>query len=191
MFVLQTVAAAPLSQPRQSRSTASYGYYSTHRYGPLVMVRIRPALSSDQPFILHLAQRLVEFGSVPEREPDGMVTRDRAVLAKALLEPSDETALFIAEDDAGRALGFIHLTTDNDYYADCITGHIGDVVVAPEAGGHGVGTALIKYAEEWTRKRGFALLTLNVFISNRRARDLYRRLGFQEEWIRCIKRLTP
>jgi ribosomal protein S18 acetylase RimI-like enzyme len=154
-------------------------------------VRIRPALVHDREFILDLAQRLVEFGTVPGRDRLQMVARDRAVLAKALEQPSTDTALFVAEDDTGRSVGFIHLTTADDYYTDSATGHIADVVVVPAEGGRGVGSALIAYAEEWARERGFAMLTLNVFAANRRARDLYNRLGFQEEWIRSIKRLQP
>lgn len=112
------------------------------------------------------------------------------MLAHALDDPSADTGLFIAEDDAGDTLGFIHLTTAEDYYTASDTGHIADVVVATRAAGQGVGSALIAYAEEWARQRGFALLTLNVFTANHRARELYRRLGFEEEWIRCVKRLN-
>jgi ribosomal protein S18 acetylase RimI-like enzyme len=154
-------------------------------------VHIRPALLRDKEFILDLAQRLVEFGTVPGREPLQMVARDRAVLVKALEQPSASTALFVAETAPDRCVGFIHLTTADDYYTDSLTGHIADVVVAPQMGGHGVGSALIAYAEEWARTRGFAMLTLNVFTANHRARELYTRAGFQEEWIRCIKRLQP
>ena len=152
-------------------------------------MRIRPAHAGDKDLILDLARRLVEFGPVPGREPSEMLTRDRAVLANALEHPSADTALFVAEDDEGRSLGFIHLTTADDYYSDSTTGHIADVVVAPDASERGVGSALIAHGEEWARQRGFAMLTLNVFIANRRARKLYARLGFEEEWIRCIKRL--
>jgi ribosomal protein S18 acetylase RimI-like enzyme len=153
------------------------------------MIRIRPALPRDRPFILDLAPRLIEFGKVPGRSPSEMVARDRAVLASALDEPGADAALFVAEDDSGNPLGFIHLTTADDYYSAGETGHIADVVVAPNAAGQGVGSALIAYAEEWSTARGFAMLTLNVFTANRLARDLYRKLGFEEEWIRCIKRL--
>lgn len=152
-------------------------------------MRIRPALPRDRPFILDLASRLIEFGNVPGRSPSEMVARDRAVLATALDEQDADAALFVAEDASGNSLGFIHLTSADDYYSACETGHIADVVVAPNAAGQGVGSALIAYAEEWARARGFAMLTLNVFIANRLARDLYRKLGFEEEWIRCIKRL--
>ena len=152
-------------------------------------MRIRPAQPRDRSFILGLAPRLIEFGDVPGRESSAMVARDRAVLMEALDQPHADAALFVAEDDGGNALGFIHLTTADDYYSARETAHVADIVVAPEAAGHGVGSALIAYAEEWARARGFALLTLNVFMANRLARDLYRKLGFEEEWIRCIKRL--
>jgi GNAT superfamily N-acetyltransferase len=143
----------------------------------------------DREFVLELAERLIEFGRVPGRDPLQMVARDRAVLANALEEPSPDSALFVAEDDHGEALGFIHLTTADDYYTDSSTAHVADVVVRTAVGGAGVGSALMAYAEQWARDRGFAMLTLNVFTANRRARELYARLGFEEEWMRCIKRL--
>lgn len=118
-----------------------------------------------------------------------MVERDREVLARTLDGVSTEAFLFIAEDKSGVSLGFIHLTTAADYYTGRETAHIADIVVAPDAGGCGVGSFLIAHAEDWARARGFEMLTLNVFIANRRARHVYRRVGFNEEWIRCIKRL--
>jgi len=153
-------------------------------------VRIRPASPADHEFIQQLAPRLVEFGPVPGRDPHEMVERDRAALAEALLAPpSPHAAIFIAENEQGEPLGFVNLTTATDYYTNCTTAHIADLVVAARAGGQGVGTALVERAEEWAKQEGFALLTLNVFGANEQARRLYRRLGFAEEWIRCIKRL--
>lgn len=152
-------------------------------------MRIRPASPRDREFILAETPRLVEFGEVADRETAQMVARDREVLTAALEQPSPDTELFVAEDDDGTPLGFIHLTSTPDYYSSRDAGHIADVVVGAAAGGRGVGTALIAYAEQWARDRGFERLTLNVFSANRRARELYTRLGFQEEWIRCIKRL--
>lgn len=153
-------------------------------------MRIRPAAVSDKDFIVGLADRLIAFGPVPGRNPARMVERDRAVLAAALERPDTHTALFVAEDDGGRRVGFIHVTATHDYYSDANVAHIADVVVTPDAGGRGIGSALIAHAEAWARQRGSAMLTLNVFSANRRARDLYDRLGFHEEWIRCIKHLA-
>ncbi len=152
-------------------------------------MRIRSATADDRDFILSLAHRLTEFGTVPGRDSGQMIARDRAVLAEALDRPSAETAIFVAEDEQGSRLGFIHLTGADDYYTDSRTCHIADVVVAPAAAGSGVGTALMSHANTWAAQRGFQMITLNVFIANRRARDLYERLGFGEEWIRCIRRL--
>lgn len=157
----------------------------------MTAVRIRPARPSDGAFILGLAPRLIEFGAVPGRDSARMVQRDRSVLAEALDRASDDTALFVAEEDGGAPLGFVHLTTAEDYYSDSRTAHVADLVVAPNADGRGVGTALLAHGESWARARGFPLLTLNVFVGNRKARDFYQKRGFQEEWIRCVKRLAP
>jgi ribosomal protein S18 acetylase RimI-like enzyme len=150
-------------------------------------VKIRTAVAGDRDFILGLAERLVEFGDVPGRDRAAMIARDRSVLAAALT--GGASTIFVAVDADGRSLGFIHLTTADDYYDAQETAHVADLVVAREAAGRGVGSALMQHAERWAREQGFAMLTLNVFTANQRARDLYTRLGFAEEWIRCFKRL--
>jgi GNAT superfamily N-acetyltransferase len=150
-------------------------------------MKIRAAVPEDKEFILGLAERLMEFGDVPGRDRAAMLARDRSVLALAL--NGDDSTIFVAVDDNGRSLGFIHLTTADDYYDARKTAHVADVVVAREAAGRGVGAALMERAEQWAGDQGFAMLTLNVFTANRRARDLYAKLGFTEEWIRCLKRL--
>lgn len=152
-------------------------------------MRIRPARPEDAPFIQRLVPRLVEFGPVPGRDREQMIARDRAVIAASLAAPSADGEVFVAEDDEGRLLGFTHLITGSDYYSDSATGHIADLVVDAAAAGQGVGSALVGFAEQWARQRGFAMLTLSVIVENERARSLYRRLGFREDWIRCIKRL--
>ena len=52
-------------------------------------------------------------------------------------------------------------------------------MVAADARGRGVGTALCTYAIDWARERGFAGMQFNaVAASNVQAVELYRRLGF-------------
>lgn len=155
----------------------------------MTAVRIRPARPDDRDVVLGLAPQLTAFGEVAGRDASAMVDRDRAVLAAALEAADPDGAVFVAEDAEGSVAGFLHLTTAMDYYSSTVTAHIADVVVAPGRRRRGVGTALIDFAEARARDRGFAMLTLNVFLGNRRARELYARLGFREEWIRCIKRL--
>jgi ribosomal protein S18 acetylase RimI-like enzyme len=44
-------------------------------------------------------------------------------------------------------------------------------------------------AEDWSRQRGLAYLTLETGAKNGRAREFYRRGGFEEEDVRLTQRL--
>lgn len=50
----------------------------------------------------------------------------------------------------------------------------------PERRSQGIGTALVRAAEDLTRQRGYAQLGLGVEDTNHRAAALYLRLGYQE-----------
>ena len=53
-------------------------------------------------------------------------------------------------------------------------------MVAADARGGGVGTALCRFALEWGRQRGYAGMQFNAVVeTNRSAVELYRRLGFE------------
>jgi GNAT superfamily N-acetyltransferase len=118
-----------------------------------------------------------------------MTPVDVRVVGGAVDGSSPDSKVLIAEDDLGCRLGFIHVTEEQDYYAGAC-GHIGDVVVAREARGRGVGAALLAAAEQWARTRGYRLLSLNVFIDNTEARSVYERAGYAPETIRHVKVLA-
>ena len=52
------------------------------------------------------------------------------------------------------------------------------VVVAKEAQGRGIGTALMNAVSEWARRHDYTSVRLEVINTNPRARSLYQRLGF-------------
>jgi GNAT superfamily N-acetyltransferase len=53
-------------------------------------------------------------------------------------------------------------------------------MVAADARGRGVGTALCRYALEWAQRRGYAGMQFNAVVeTNHRAVELYRRHGFE------------
>ena len=53
-------------------------------------------------------------------------------------------------------------------------------MVAPDARGRGIATALCRHALDWAKERGFAGMQFNaVAESNRTAIELYQRLGFR------------
>jgi ribosomal protein S18 acetylase RimI-like enzyme len=59
-----------------------------------------------------------------------------------------------------------------------LNGYIQRVAVAPEAEGHGAGTALVVDGLRWLRARGATSALINTQLNNQRALHLYLRLGF-------------
>jgi len=153
-------------------------------------IQTRPASISDQEFIISLLPRLEEFGPPPWRDVTQLLATDTQVLRDKLMNKPPGTAIFIAEDDQGVALGFIHLQSGKDYYYHEDHGHIADLIVAPQGEGRGIGRVLIEKGEEWARSQGFRWLTVSVFAQNLRAREVYQRLGYGEDIMKYVKELA-
>jgi ribosomal protein S18 acetylase RimI-like enzyme len=150
-------------------------------------IRTRPASISDKEFIISLLPRLIEFDPPPWRDGAQMIAVDIQVLSDAIMNPPAGSAIFIAEDDKGVALGFIHLETASEYYNHDKQGHIANIIVASEGEGRGIGRVLMEQGEEWARLQGFRWLTLHVFAQNLRAREFYERLGYGEDIMKYVK----
>jgi L-amino acid N-acyltransferase YncA len=50
--------------------------------------------------------------------------------------------------------------------------------------GHGIGPNLLDFSIEWARERGFKKLEANIFTTNQRSLNLFRKAGFSEEGVR-------
>ena len=153
-------------------------------------VSIRPASEADREFVISLMPRLVEFGPPRWRDAEQMTAFDTRVITGSLLNPTPDTAVFIAEDAEGSPLGLIHLHAATEHYNREEHGHVEDLIVAHGGEGRGVGRALLSKAEEWARERGYRWLTLNVFAENLRAREVYKRLGYGEDMVKYVKELA-
>jgi ribosomal protein S18 acetylase RimI-like enzyme len=151
-------------------------------------VAIRLATAADRGFLGELANRLADFERPGWRSHAEIADGDRRALFDALDEPRPGTELFIAELGAERA-GCLLMWTLEDYFTQTWHGHVSVLAVTREAEGHGVGRALMEFAEQWSRRRGHTSLTLSVFEGNRRAQALYERVGYTTEMRRMIKRL--
>ncbi len=57
--------------------------------------------------------------------------------------------------------------------------HIFMVYVNPKHRRQGIGSALLNYAESWAKARGDRQITLQVFLTNEVAINLYHKLGYQ------------
>ncbi len=67
--------------------------------------------------------------------------------------------------------------------------HIFLLYVSPEHRRRGIGTALMRQAEDWARLRGDRQMGLHVFCQNQPAQRLYESLGFVPQSIWMVKLL--
>lgn len=93
---------------------------------------------------------------------DDAAVLDQPILNRLRKKNHNHEIYFDKEADAG------------DYYIDT-------VCVEPKFQGNGIGTTLIKKAEEAAKQSGFNRVSLNVARDNSVARNLYKKLGYHEE----------
>lgn len=143
----------------------------------------------DDDFILGLAPRFVDFPLPAWRRRHECIAGIRRELSRHLEEQPPNSFLFVAEDEGGEPVGFIHLQKTQDFFTGQTNGHIADLAVARGHEGRGVGQALLAHAEAWAREHRCALLTLAVFPGNERARALYEAAGYGIDLLRLAKPL--
>ena len=155
------------------------------------MITIREAIPGDAAFIAQHTYRMLEF-KLPEwreQEKKEMVQADVHHITKALEAADTNDCIFIAEDETGKAVGFIRIVMHEDYYTGEQHAHVNDVVVTSESEGKGVGKLLLDKADAWAKDKGARWITLNVFNENFRARSVYEKAGYKIEWIKYLKSL--
>jgi ribosomal protein S18 acetylase RimI-like enzyme len=150
-------------------------------------VHVRLAHADDDEFILSLAERFTEFELPVWRKRGETLAGIRRDIEHHLRDLPPASHLFVAEDDAGEPLGFLHLQTRRDFFTGAPNCHISDLVVASEHEGHGAASAMLNFAEAWAKEHRCRHLTLGVFPGNERARALYERHGFGVEILSMAK----
>lgn len=119
--------------------------------------RIRAMLGADLPRVMEIENACF---STPWKEPT----------FRSLMRRTD-TDLFVAEQD-GRVAGYAACWTVIDQ------SELGNVAVADEARGRGIGGALVDAVIARVRERGAGEVFLEVRESNRSAQSIYRERGF-------------
>lgn len=160
---------------------------------PNATPQIRLAEPGDAPFIVGLTARFAEVGVPDWHDPARMAIffeRGIGEIAEAVAADrvAPDEAILIASV-AGERLGFIHLRPQASGLTLEPQGYINALATTAEAEGQGIGRALLAAGENWARRRGFRMLTLETFGGNRHARDFYARGGYQEETLKLTKRL--
>ena len=105
-----------------------------------LLVRIRPAASSDVPLILTLFRRAAAF----QGEPPDVITATEERLVATMFGPAPLAYALLAEEpDGGAALGLASYYFTFSTYTARPTLYLEDLFVEEEARGRGVGTALM------------------------------------------------
>jgi GNAT superfamily N-acetyltransferase len=107
-----------------------------------------------------------------------------------LLEPGSGVDAIVAEDDAGRVVGFAHFRSHPDTFSAGRDWFLDDLFVDPDARGGGVGSALIEAVAERARATGAAgTLRWITAESNERAQRVYDRVARRTTWVTYEKDL--
>ena len=130
------------------------------------MATIRCARTYDAPALAELSGAL----GYP-------ATRQQIVARLAAIEATPAHKLFVAEDESGRVVGWLHV-------AQCVAlteddgAEILGLVVAADLRGRGIGADLLRAAENWARARGAGYLRVRSRVERDGAHRFYERAGF-------------
>lgn len=150
------------------------------------MPRLRPYAESDwQPlFSLELETQLDSLGDSTEHERATLKERFAALLdvkmgfsKKGFRRPGAE--LWVLEGERGEYLGHLWLTVRDDARHGTPTLQVTTLGIVREARGKNYGHMLMQKAEQSAREKGIEVIALEVAGNNRRARELFRDLGYE------------
>jgi len=152
---------------------------------------LRDAKDDDRPFfICCMTESILLSVNGPEREHSELWMDDILnVTAIASDGGMMRSELFILDDADRERAGMLWMGVSRDQFTCEETGYLLGVFVNEGLRGKGIGKALIGCAEDWCRKNGLMSLTLNTGSPNIAAKNIYRRLGFDERSTVMRKRL--
>jgi len=107
------------------------------------------------------------------------LTQSRDFIAERIAR--DESAIFLAEDATGQALGFVQLYPTFSSIDAHRTWLLSDLFTTPEARGRGVGTLLMNTARTFVVLSGAKGMVLETATDNVGAQRLYESLGYVRE----------
>ncbi len=162
----------------------------------MVSVAIRRAVVGDLPALRELYRQLDDVHG--EAEPDVVPMHDQAPRAVSDIEEQIANDIVLVavgmdDDEAGPVVGFAHIKVIDlgQYFMFPQVPEVEDLSVLEEYRGLGVGKRLMRAAEEWATKAGYAELWVSAWTFNEPAARLYRHQGFVPLSTRFRKRLIP
>ena len=145
-------------------------------------VKIRQATTSDIPAMNELFRKDLGYAEctleIVEKQFAGLDNSREAVFVAE------------AEDDSSHIAGVIHVEKYNVLYFPTMANILG-IAVSADFRRQGIGSALLKRAEEWARENGASSMRLNSGESRKQAHEFYRAQGYidDKKQLRFIKKL--
>jgi ribosomal protein S18 acetylase RimI-like enzyme len=150
------------------------------------MPRLRPYAEPDWQhfFALELETQLDSLGDSTEHERATLKERFPALLdvkmgftKRGFRRPGAE--LWVLEGDKGEYLGHLWLTARDDARHGTPTLQVTTMGIVREGRGKNYGRLLMQKAEQSAREKGIEVIALEVAGNNRRARDMFKDLGYE------------
>ena len=145
-------------------------------------MRIRPATREDARQIaeVHVASwRHAYRGLLPDDYLEKLSVGEREAQRLAwFADPRPGSGVLVAEDDAGRVVGFATFGPSRDDDAPDGTGEVPAIYIDPADVRTGIGRQLIEETAAALRKAGCTRATLWVLEENASARRFYERVGW-------------
>jgi GNAT superfamily N-acetyltransferase len=134
--------------------------------------QIRAFVESDWPNVWPIVREVVRAADTFAYDPAMTEPQGRAVWVEA------PPGLTVVAVDGDRVLGTAKMGPNRPGPGSHVA--TASFMVASDARGRGVATALCRFALDWARERGYAGMQFNaVAESNHAAVEIYKRLGFQ------------
>jgi RimJ/RimL family protein N-acetyltransferase len=141
---------------------------------------LRPARPTDARGLARLFADVRGEGRWLVTPPSAVSQPGEAFFIGELIRGTEGLAL-VAEAD-GEVVGNVLVSLERNAVSD----HIGtlSIVIAEQWRDVGIGSALVRAAQDWSRERGLLKVALAVFPDNERAIAVYERCGFVREGLR-------
>lgn len=165
-----------------------------------IPVKIRHAAASDIPAMNELFQKDLGYAEctleIVEKQFAGLDNSREAVFiaeaesTDASGESHDGSPDVTSDARLFPIAGVIHVEKYNVLYFPTMANILG-IAVAADFRRQGIGSALLKRAEEWARENGAGSMRLNSGESRKKAHEFYRALGYidDKKQLRFIKEL--
>ena len=139
-------------------------------------------ITKDHGYVMECTRQSVLRSVDPYEKEGAELWMDVLLSFVSIALESAGNDIFILRRSDGKRAGMLWMSPSRDQYTCDDTGYIMGIFIEPELRRNGLGTGLLKAAEDWCSEKGFVSVTLNVSPLND-ARVLYEGYGFRERSI--------